>query len=588
MRLPLVLSSAFCTALASTPANPELTGVDYRWVFPSHGIMLSHHYAHGHPNGYLPPNVSAWTDASHPLRSKFLTSTMHALQLGNYRYPGGGQCDWWLWRNETFGPAASPSQLAVSQAAQQAFPPHALGISEFAEVVRAAGSKFLLTLDVSRSGPASDTGIPALVAKRLGQPGSGRGLRFEMGSEEYGAAKGFPQPGGFFGSPDYISAVTDLIAAVHKLPGARVGVGVHPCPFVYPAGTMGGHGSGKCYDNHTNAIGRFHEWNANLSRICTERSAQGAGRCDAVIVHIYKCNPAMLSLMGDDQLLTTFLAVPEVMVDNAVASLRRDYPDGTKLWISEYNTFWEAASHGAADVPSRTCSKCRPAIGAFFNATVNSAAHAVHVAGYLLAAIANGDVVEVMNYHSFFEGPEFHSVGPTHKPGEAIEGVPGYYSAVVNESGTYIGPVAQMFGLFSRWLRADGATMEGIQLPPGAPTVPFNLSVTSLFDGPAFCAQAAAICGSSNRSAGAGGSRVIAINRCLHPLSVSVPVGDACGGGRTGWQSTESFNASTEYSVWARLSEATPHDGPMWPARGPGGKGSDVALAPHSLTVVLL
>ena len=81
---------------------------------------------------------------------------------------------------------------------------------------------------------------------------------------------------------------------------------------------------------------------------------------------------------------------------------------------------------------------------------------------------------------------------------------------------------------------------------------------------------------------------MIAINRCMHPLSVSVPVADACGGGRTGWQSTESFNASTEYSMWARLSEATPHDGPMWPVRGLGGKGSDVALAPHSLTVVLL
>ena len=115
--------------VARTPANPELTGVDHRWVFPSHGIMLSHHYDQHGASGYLPPNVSDWVNRSHPFRSKFMTSTMQALKLGNYRYPGGGSCDWWLWRNETFGAAASSDQQQISAAAQTAFPPGALGVA---------------------------------------------------------------------------------------------------------------------------------------------------------------------------------------------------------------------------------------------------------------------------------------------------------------------------------------------------------------------------------------------------------------------------------------------------------------------------
>ena len=108
--------------------------------------------------------------------------------------------------------------------------------------------------------------------------------------------------------------------------------------------------------------------------------------------------------------------------------------------------------------------------------TENSAAHAVHVAGYLLAAMSHGGIVEVMNYHSFFEGPEFHT-----PPGADHKGA-GYYSAFVNQSGVYISAVAQVFGLFSRWLRADGATMEPVPLPSDAARVPFDLSIISLFD----------------------------------------------------------------------------------------------------------
>ena len=51
--------SGSVAVLASTPANPELTGVDYQWVFPDRGIMLSHHYERGHASGYLPPNGGA-------------------------------------------------------------------------------------------------------------------------------------------------------------------------------------------------------------------------------------------------------------------------------------------------------------------------------------------------------------------------------------------------------------------------------------------------------------------------------------------------------------------------------------------------
>jgi hypothetical protein len=568
--------------LASTPANPELTGVDYQWVFPARGIMLSHHYdSLGHAHGFLPPNVSAWVNASHPLQSDFLISTMRALKLGNYRYPGGGQCDWWLWRNETFGPAASPGQLEVSEAAQAAFPPHALGVAAFADSVNAADAGFLLTLDVSRPDPASDTGVPALVAERLGQPGSGRGLRFEMGSEVYGPTKGFPQPGGFDGSPEYISAVTGLIRAAHALPGARIGVVTPPCPFVYPEGTGSGRKAGNCFDLKPGRIDRSHLWNRNLSRMCTERAAQPENRCDAVITHIYKCQPNVLSRVSDDQLMTAFLAIPQATIDNSVASLRRDYPSGTRLWVTEYNTLWEAAWHGAADAPSGACSRCRPAVGRFFNLTENSAAHAVHTAGYVIGAMSHGEIVEIMNYHSFFEGAEFH------QPAIDTKGA-GYYSAFVNRSGVYISAVAQMLALFSRWLRAEGATMEAVTLPPHAARIPFNLSAISLFGGPAFCLHATAICGREGAANDTDvSSRVVAVNRCAFPTTV--PIGDACGG-QSGWKYVESFNASLAEagSMWARVTDDTPDDGPMRPVRQPGGNGSQVAVAPHSLSVVLL
>ena len=113
--------------------------------------------------------------------------------------------------------------------------------------------------------------------------------------------------------------------------------------------------------------------------------------------------------------------------------------------------------------------------------------------------------------------------------------------------------------------------------------MPHNLTVTSLFDKPALCVQAAAIC---QRAV----SRVIAINRCPHPAPV--PITAACGGGRSGWKSLEIFNASLDPpgSMWALLTEDyTPQGGgPMRPSRGPGGEGSAVALAPYSLTVVTL
>ena len=572
-----------CAAVAvSTPANPELTGVDYQWVFPDRGIMLSHHYNHGHASGFLPPNVSSWVNASRPLQSNFLISTMRTLKLGNYRYPGGGQCDWWDWRNETFGSAASSGQLQLGEAARKAFPSNALGVAEFVASAHAAGSAFLLTLDVSRPSPASDVGIPALVAERLGQPGSGNGLRFEMGSEVYGPTKGFPQPEGFSGAPAYVSAVTNLIRAAHALPGARVGVVTHPCPFVYPNGTGSGHGAGNCFDLKHGEIDRAHEWNRNLSRMCHERATRDEDRCDAVIVHIYKSQPSVLSHAKDEALMSAFLALGQATIDNAVGSLRRDYPSGTRLWVTEYNTLWEAAWHGAADAPSRTCSNCRPAVGRFFNGTENSAAHAVHVSGYLLAAMSHGDTVEVMNYHSFFEGPEFHQ-----PPGVDNKG-PGYYSTFVNQSGVYISAVAQVFGLFSQWLRAEGATMESVLMPPNAARVPFNLSKLSLFDGPAFCVHAAAICGRADAAGVGAASRVIAVNRC--PFPATVPIGDACGGHAVGWHSIESFNASLAEpgSMWARLTDATPNDGPMRPSRLPAGMGSDVEAAPLALSVVLL
>lgn len=129
--------------------------------------------------------------------------------------------------------------------------------------------------------------------------------------------------------------------------------------------------------------------------------------------------------------------------------------------------------------------------------------------------------------------------------------------------------------------------MESVPLPPNAARVPADLSKLSLFGGPAFCVHAAAVCAASGAGGAAASSRLIAVNRCA--TSATVPIVNACGG-RSGWQSVEVYNASLDApgAAWARVTDSTPDDGPMWPARLPGGSGSEVALAPYSLSVVLL
>jgi hypothetical protein len=564
------------TLLASSaPANRHLCGVNQEWVNPL-GAMLHPHYDGGHAAGWLPPNVSSWVNMTNPLLSEQLVSLLRALQLGSHRYPGGSIGNEWYFRNETFGPGASPYHWTIAQAMAAAFPPHAFGVAQFAELVGTVGNSALIlwTLDVSAPGTAADVGVPALIAQRLGQPGNGSGLLFEIGNEVYDPRQG-PPPSGFSTADEYLDATSGLVRAVHALPGARVGFTAGPCPFFYPEGS-------DCWGG---VHGRYHQWNANLSRACTKRAADAGLRCDAVVVHDYVTEPKLLSPLDDAHLLSAFLMVPQVSIDNGVATLDRSYPPGTRIWLSEYNTMYASVWRGKSDAPSADCPKCRPSLARFFNLTANSAAHAVHVAGSIIAAMCHGQKIESMNYHSFLEGAGKVEFGP----GAHGDAQPGFAVAALNASGAYISPVAQIISMISAWLSDRGSTMESVPIPHTAARLPFNLSTLGLGDGPAPCVHAAAICAAGSGSRNSS-SRVLAVNRCSRAYSVAI--GGACGGRSAGWASVLSFNASLAEpgQSWARVGGETSHGGggPMHPSQRPAGAGDSVLVDAYSLAVVEL
>ena len=561
------------------PVSHQLTGVNNEWVDPLGLFVQVHRNAQGGPAGWLPPNVSKWANTTDPFRSASLASLMRGLNLGSHRYPGGSIGNWWDLRHENFSadvrnasldPASAFHATIADVMSSGAFAPGTFGIAAFDAMARDAGAETIISLDVSAGGGA-DPAVPSLIAARIGGARAAR-LKLEIGNEVYNPRQG-PQPGGFATAQDYLSATAALREAAHAVPGARVGVCASPCPLFFPEGSA-------CWGG---SEGRYHKWNANLSRGCREDSG-GARRCDAVVGHNYIFPHDTLAPLADGQLLGGYLAAPQVTMDFGVASLARDYPAGTKLWISEYNTQYADAWNGRADAPSTACPHCRLAFARFLNSTENSGAHALQVAAFVMAGMAHAGVVEVMNYHSYLEGAGPGSLGPQSTGGSQ----PGFAIAAINETGAYVSPVAQMLSVLAALLSAPNATMESVPQPTahGAPLLPFTLAAAGLGNASLPCVQAVAICAKGPLNRGAA-SHLLALNRCARAAPVRIDT--ACGGAATGWASVSVYNASLAPpgTQWARAEGPQPW-GPMRPEVKPAGTGVSVVAEGHALSFVEL
>ena len=392
----------------------------------------------------------------------------------------------------------------------------------------------------------------------------------------------------------YLADTAPLINAVHDA-GATAGVTIGPCPFFYPEGS-------PCWGG---ANGRYHQWHRNLSAAC---QGQSGGSCpfDSVIAHNYitdaktltvftpeqVCNFVVISGFGSNsilltrcvialQMLSAFLTIPQVTMDFGAASMARDFADGLTLWVTEFNTMYADVWSGKADAD-------HPAAAKFLNSTENSAAHAVHVAAYILAAMGHGRLVETMNYHSFMEGAGASSLGP-HTDGGSQ---PGFATVAINASGSYISPVAQVLSTLAGWLGEPGATMEAVPQTGSSEVLPFTLAKAGLGTKTHTCIHAAAICARSATAENvAGEDRLIAINRCDHPVEFSLAsLKAACGSGASGWAAVQTYDASVSVDgpghTWAKTAGPSPW-GPLKPAVTGAGAGAPT-LDAYSLSSVTL
>ena len=280
-------------------------------------------------------------------------------------------------------------------------------------------------------------------------------------------------------------------------------------------------------------------------------------------------------------MLSAFLTIPQVTMDFGAASMARDFADGLTLWVTEFNTMYADVWSGKADVDHSAAAK-------FLNSTENSAAHAVHVAAYILAAMGHGRLVETMNYHSFMEGAGASSLGP-HTDGGSQ---PGFATVAINASGSYISPVAQVLSTLAGWLGEPGATMEAAPQTGSIEVLPFTLAKAGLGTKTHTCIHAAAICARSATAENvAGEDRLIAINRCDTPVKLSLAsLKAACSGGATGWAAVQTYAASVSVTgpghTWAKTAGPLPW-GPLKPVATGAGSGAPT-LDAYSLSSVTL
>jgi hypothetical protein len=621
------------TPLGASPANPALVGANNEWVSPT--VFFDW--------GSKGWQLQNWVNATDPLSSPALTNLLQGLNFGIQRYPGGSIGNWWDWRIANFTPQAFNCSLNSGCSYYKTmagmfdhFPEHSFDVVHFNQIV--GSSEVVLTLDVSTSSPAGpDPSIPALVARQLSPYRAPSSLRFEIGNEVYDPRQG-PKPGGFLQAQDYLAATAETIAAVHKS-GARAGVTLAPCPFFYFGGV-----NSSCWGGPG---GRYHHWNQNISNSCrssqtahTAHTAQGAMtgcNFDAVIVHNYVSGVAVLRPFPPAHFLSVFLTLPQATMKNAVDSLRRDFPPGVTLWLTEYNTMYADVWYGKADnTPGHPEDR---QVARFLNSTENSGAHGVQVAAMIIAAMAHGDAVELMNYHSLLDR------STTSQPGFAVTAINS------TDGSTFISPVAQLMSLLGRLLSIPNCTMAGVDVdtahtahtgdtahtahtPPSlprldqnshrthlqtpqaplpnvvrkaVPRLPFTLAGVHLSDPaapPLPCVQASVICNSRDKGLPAASAWLIAINRCTHAVALDVEaVAMACFTGKANsstalqWINTTIYNASLNAVVgseWGRVDDKPPpwNDGPLLarvdtPANGTEAKQA-VPMAPLALSITAL
>lgn len=200
--------------------------------------------------------------------------------------------------------------------------------------------------------------------------------------------------------------------------------------------------------------------------------------------------------------------------------MARNFP-GTKLWITEYNTFYPSVWYGASDKTAHDAA-------AFLNATENSAAHGVHVAAHLIATMAHGDLIEVIHYFCLLEGAAPGSYGPNGDGGPQ----PGFGAVGINTTAGYVRPVGQVLSMFAGWLAEPAATMQGVAL--GVPHMPLTLAGAGFGPAPVSCLSSSAIYGKAKR--------LLVINRCSTPVAISLD-GVCRGGSPAGWSTLEVYNA---------------------------------------------
>lgn len=350
-------------------------------------------------------------------------------------------------------------------------------------------------------------------------------VRMELGNEVYDPRQG-PQPGGFDDAHTYLEVAAPAMRAARGA-GAhvRTAAAIAPCPFY-------GCDWGP----------RYSAWNANISGACA------GGRCpfDAVVAHNYIATLQFVESYDTDiARLAALLMLPEVSLLHADESLRRGFPPGVRLWMTEYNLMcfapaWDPKATGAA------LSWCRR--------VENSGAHAVFVAASVLSGLVRPSTVELMNYHSLL-----NTAAHLSQPGFAI--------LSVNGTNAQVSPVAQILAHMATTIRAAPQGLAGMpDLAPAERTDP-NLEVLRRNALP--CIQAASACSGN-------GAMALVLNRCNR--TIALPTLAAAAAAACASRLTPSISGAVSYSAsygiatrtWAELplnpTPPPPWDAPLQPA----------------------
>lgn len=181
---------------------------------------------------------------------------------------------------------------------------------------------------------------PDVVARVL--RASGTPALFELGNEVYDPRQG-PQPGGYATAGDYLRSVSAVQQAIRNQ-GGKAGIVLSPYPFFYYPGAPGW---GP----------RYKQWNEEIAQSCP---TEGSCPFDAVVVHNYRLELALIKTFAPGAWMEMLLTLPEASLLNADASLER-FPPEVKLWLTEVNGMFAGTVSLTLQIHSR-CSFALPAL----------------------------------------------------------------------------------------------------------------------------------------------------------------------------------------------------------------------------------